>query len=141
LSSVTVCLGCGAFKTGGRWFECDECGYTPPDDESLTKQSLARDESVTSKLVEISQKVKNKQPVEFAETSMNSNWISKERLTWLMQQQEAMEQRLCPDCGAPIAYFEEGLSCGWSCSKCKWGVATTNPVAFQALVDKRASEE
>ena len=33
---------------------------------------------------------------------------------------------LCDNCSTEMVYFEEGLSCGWTCPKCGNGFVTTN---------------
>ena len=32
---------------------------------------------------------------------------------------------ICEKCKANLVYFRNGSSCGWSCPKCNWGIATT----------------
>ncbi|UCE59220.1 MAG: ribosomal protein L7/L12 [Phycisphaerales bacterium] len=39
----------------------------------------------------------------------------------------SLDDGLCPQCSAQADYFEEGLTCGWKCPACDWGVAATNP--------------
>ena len=33
---------------------------------------------------------------------------------------------ICDNCNTKMVYFEEGLSCGWTCPKCGNGLVTTN---------------
>ncbi|MBO4579252.1 MAG: hypothetical protein J5715_03760 [Clostridiales bacterium] len=38
---------------------------------------------------------------------------------------------LCDKCNSDMVYFEEGLSCGWTCPKCGNGLVTTNTNSIQ----------
>ena len=38
---------------------------------------------------------------------------------------------ICDKCNTEMVYFEEGLSCGWTCPKCGNGLVTTNANSLQ----------
>lgn len=125
--SVWVCLHCGTLKCEGPWYECAACGYAPEDPESLTKQLLARADSITPGLEEIARKVKAGDPVPFHEEEVRANWTTKAEVLENIREGEAIQRGQCPSCGGPIRYQLDGLACGWVCSACDWSIWTTNP--------------
>jgi hypothetical protein len=75
--TVAVCLRCGEFKHGA-WTPCGKCGYTPDDDESLTKHLLVTDHYLSrEQLEEASAKVKAGEPIEFPPEVLQGAWVSK----------------------------------------------------------------
>ena len=75
--TVAVCLRCGAFKHGA-FNPCRACGYTPDDDESLTKHLLVTDHFHSREVLEaIAARVKAGEPVTFDPESLQSAWVSK----------------------------------------------------------------
>jgi hypothetical protein len=141
LMSVRVCLRCGVFNQEGRWFECASCGYAPEDPESLTKQLLAQADSITPQLEEIARRVRAGEPIQFQPEDLRNNWTTKAQVLEWIRMCEAIEREECPNCGKPIRYAVEGLSCGWVCSSCDWSVWTTNTAALEALNVAPASAE
>jgi len=78
--TITVCLQCGEFKRGA-FTPCPKCGYTPEDDESLTKHLLVSDHYHNRATLEaISQRVKSGEEVEFDPESLRVAWVSKAQL-------------------------------------------------------------
>jgi NMD protein affecting ribosome stability and mRNA decay len=130
---VWVCLHCGVFKHKGWWFQCAACGYAPEDPEELTKQLLAHADSVTPRLEEMARKVKAGEPVEFSSEEVRANLTTKAEVLEGIRMGEAMERKECPDCGKSIHYVLDGLSCGWVCQACNWGLWTTNQEALERL--------
>lgn len=75
--TVAVCLRCGDFKHGA-WTTCLKCGYTPDDDESLTRHVLVTDHFLSrEQLEEVSAMVKAGQPIEFPPEVLQAAWVSK----------------------------------------------------------------
>jgi hypothetical protein len=78
--TVAVCLKCGAFKHGA-FNLCRRCGYTPDDEESLTKHLLVTDHYLSQEeLGAIAEKVKAGEPVEFPPETLKAAWVSKAQL-------------------------------------------------------------
>ncbi len=125
--SIWVCLRCGAFKRGGWWFECAACGYAPEDPESLTKQLLTKDDSITPHLEEMARRVKAGEKVHFHPEEVRANWTTKARVLEQIREGEAMERGECPRCSKPIRYEVGDLDCCWVCSACDWSIWTTRP--------------
>ncbi|MFC1678953.1 hypothetical protein ACFL2T_01945 [Elusimicrobiota bacterium] len=60
-----VCLKCGEFKIGA-WSPCRKCGFSPEDEESITRHKLATDHFFSPKELEaISERVKAGEEVQF----------------------------------------------------------------------------
>ena len=78
--TVAVCLNCGELKHGA-WASHLKCGYTPDDDESLTKHLLVTDHYHSREMLEaIAARVKSGEPVEFDPETLQAAWVSKEQL-------------------------------------------------------------
>src|SRR5690348_6094294 len=78
--TVAVCLRCGQFKHGA-WIPCPKCGYTPDDDESLTKHLLVTDHYLSQEqLEEPSAKVRAGEQIEFPREVLQAAWVSKAAL-------------------------------------------------------------
>ena len=78
--TVAVCLHCGEFKHGA-FNPCLKCGYTPDDDESLTKHLLVSDHYHSRETMEaIAARVKAGEPVTFDPESLQAAWVSKAAL-------------------------------------------------------------
>jgi hypothetical protein len=78
--TVAVCLQCGAFKHGA-FNRCRKCGYTPNDDESLTKHLLVTDHYLSRDELEgVSAKVKQGERIQFAPETLKQAWVSKKLL-------------------------------------------------------------
>lgn len=78
--TVAVCLLCGEFKHGA-FTPCRSCGYTPDDDESLTKHLLVTDHYHSHATLEaIAARVKAGEPITFDPETLRASWVSKEAL-------------------------------------------------------------
>jgi hypothetical protein len=78
--TVAVCLRCGEFKHGA-WTPCRNCGYTPDDDESLTRHLLVSDHYLSrEQLEEVSARVKAGEGIEFPPEVLQAAWVSKATL-------------------------------------------------------------
>jgi hypothetical protein len=78
--TLAVCLECGELKHGA-FTPCQKCGYTPNDDESLTKHLLVTDHFLDSKsLQSIADRVKSGKPIHFDPESLKQAWVSKEQM-------------------------------------------------------------
>jgi hypothetical protein len=74
---VGVCLKCGEFKHGAINL-CRKCGYTPDDDESLTKHLLVTDLYHSREMLEaIAARVKAGESITFAPETLQAAWVSK----------------------------------------------------------------
>ena len=75
-----MCLRCGEFKHGA-FNPCLKCGYTPDDDESLTKHLLVTDHYHNRETLDaIAARVKAGEPVTFDPESLQAAWVSKAAL-------------------------------------------------------------
>ena len=73
--TVAVCLQCGGLKRSA-WATCRKCGFTPSDDESMTKHLLCTDHFLDKKeLQAVSEKVQAGEEVEFSEDVLKEAWI------------------------------------------------------------------
>lgn len=89
--TVAVCLRCGAFKHGA-FSPCLNCGYTPDDDESLTKHLLVTDHYHSRETLEaIAARVRAGEPIPFDAATLQAAWVSKAEL-------DAETQRLRRGC-------------------------------------------
>jgi len=78
--TVAVCLNCGELKHGA-FTKCFECGYTPNDDESLTKHILVTDHYHDQQTLKaIAERVKAGQAIEFDPDTLKKAWVSKAEL-------------------------------------------------------------
>jgi hypothetical protein len=78
--TVAVCLRCGGFKHGA-FNPCPKCGYTPDDDESLTKHLLVTDHYHSREALEaIAARVKAGEPATFDPQLLRAAWVSKAEL-------------------------------------------------------------
>jgi hypothetical protein len=75
--TIAVCLKCGGFKHGA-FNPCPKCGFTPDDDESLTKHLLVTDHYLgRDDLEAISTRVKAGDPIQFPAEMLKAAWVSK----------------------------------------------------------------
>jgi hypothetical protein len=78
--TAAVCLRCGAFKLGA-FTPCVKCGYTPDDDESLTKHLLVTDHFHSREELEaIAARVKAGEVIEFDPQTLRAAWVSKAQM-------------------------------------------------------------
>jgi hypothetical protein len=92
--TIAVCLHCGELKHGA-FKRCPKCGYTPNDDESLTKHLLVTDHFHRRETLEaIAARVKSGQPIEFDPEALREAWVSKEQLDAETKQLDAEIKRL-----------------------------------------------
>ena len=99
-----MCLRCGEFKHGA-FNPCLKCGYTPDDDESLTKHLLVTDHYHSREtLAAIAARIKNGEPVTFDPESLKAAWVSKAELDAGTRPEPGLYDRVrgCPDAGRCI---------------------------------------
>jgi DNA-directed RNA polymerase subunit RPC12/RpoP len=118
-------MGCGKIKTEPPWYKCITCGYSPRDAESLTKQLLASDNSLSPRLLDIASKVKAGEPVLFDQAEMDVNWRTWEDVQRQLHMEEALDKNECPECGRQIESASDGGSVGLTCPSCHWSLWTS----------------
>jgi hypothetical protein len=78
--TVAVCLQCGELKLGA-FNTCDQCGYSPSDDESLTKHLLVTDHYHSREMLDsIAAQIKSGAPIEFDPETLQAAWVSQAAL-------------------------------------------------------------
>jgi hypothetical protein len=98
--TVAVCLRCGEYKHGA-FNRCRSCGYTPDDDESLTKHLLVTDHFHSREsLAAIAARVKAGEPVEFDPQTLQQAWVSKAALD---AESERLRRGCLIGCGVLLA--------------------------------------